>query len=147
LKVILRENVENLGKTGDILDVADGYGRNYLLPRCLAVKASTRNVTELEHQKTLIKVGQEKKREEAQELAQRLAGVSCTIVRKAGEDDKLFGSVTARDIAEVVNGEGIPVERKWVQLEEPIKKLGVYSIPVQIHPEVVGQIKVWVVKE
>jgi len=147
LKVILKENVENLGKTGDIVDIAEGYGRNYLLPRGLAVKASTRNVSEVEHQKRLIRAGQEKRKQEAEDLAKRLSRTSCTIARKTGEEDKLFGSVTARDIAEVLNEEGVPVDRKWVQLEEPIKKLGVYSVAVQVHPEVVGKVQVWVVKE
>ena len=147
MKVILREDVEKLGKTGEIVDIADGYGRNYLLPRGLAVLASTKNMKVLEHQKRLIQAGQEKKKQESQDLAKKLESFSCTIARKAGEEDKLFGSVTARDIEDVLKEEGIVVERKQILLEEPIKQLGVYTVPIQLHPEVTGSIKVWVVKD
>ena len=147
MKVILREDVPNLGKTGDAVDIAEGYGRNYLLPRKLAVRASTRNVKELEHQKRLLQTRQEKIRMEARDLAKRLEGVSCTIARKAGEEEKLFGSVTARDIADLIKEEGVVLDRRQILLEEPIKKLGVYTVGVQIHPEVVGHIKVSVVQE
>jgi len=147
VKVILREDVENLGKTGEIVDIANGYGRNYLLPRGLAVQASTKNIRELEHQKKLIQALQEKKKLESEDVAKKLGSLSCTIARKVGEEDKLFGSVTARDIKDVLKEEGIEIERKRILLEEPIKKLGVYTVPVQLHPDVVGNVKVWVVKD
>ena len=147
MKVILREDVENLGKTGEIVDIANGYGRNYLLPRGLAVQASTKNIRELEHQKKLIQALQEKKKLESEDVAKKLGSLSCTIARKVGEEDKLFGSVTARDIKDVLKEEGIEIERKRILLEEPIKKLGVYTVPVQLHPDVVGNVKVWVVKD
>lgn len=147
MKVILREDVENLGKSGQIVDIAKGYGRNYLLPRGLAVMASSKNVRELEHQKKLIRVRQEKKKLESEELAKHLGTLSCTLSRKAGEEDKLFGSVTARDIQEALKEEGVEVDRKRIQLDEPIKKLGVYAVPIQLHPDVTASIKVWVVKE
>lgn len=147
MKVILREDVEKLGKIGEIVDIADGYGRNYLLPRGLAVMASTKNVKELEHQKRLIQARQEKKKQESQDLSKKLQSISCTITRKAGDEDKLFGSVTARDIEDVLKEEGVVVDRRSILLEEPIKQLGVYTVSIQLHPEVTGSIKVWVVKD
>ncbi len=147
MKVILREDVLNLGKTGDTVVIADGYGRNYLLPRGLAVQASTKNVKLLEHQKKLIQARQAKKKLESEDLAKRLESVSCTITRKAGEEDKLYGSVTSRDIAEALKDEGLVLERKRILLQEPIKQLGVFSVSVQLHPDVTGNVKVWVVKK
>jgi len=101
----------------------------------------------LEHQKKLIQARQEKNKQESQSLADRLKSVSCTIVRKVGEEDKLFGSVSSRDIEEILREEGVSVDRKHILLEEPIKKLGVFTIPVRLHPEITGSVKVWVVKE
>ena len=147
MKVILKEDVQNLGKTGEIVVVADGYGRNYLLPRGLATRASSRSLKEMEHQKKVIRDHQERERQEAQELAQRLESISCTLTRKTGEEDKLFGSVTARDIEEAIRQEGVLLDRKKIILEEPIKKLGEYSVPVKLHPAVTGAVKVFVVKE
>ena len=147
MKLILREDVENLGKVGDVVDVAGGYGRNYLLPRGLAVKASTKNLKEQEHQKKLIQVGLERQKKDAIELAGSLDSVSCTIARKTGEEERLYGSVTSRDIEEALKEEGVTIDRKRILLEEPIKKLGVYTVPVKLHTEVTGNIKVWVVKE
>ncbi len=147
MKLILREDVENLGKIGDVVEVAGGYGRNYLLPRGLAVQASTKNLKEQEHQKKLIQTRMEKQRRDAQELAGSLDAVSCTIARKTGEDEKLYGSVTSRDIEEALKEEGVSIDRKRILLEEPIKKLGVYTVPVKLHTDVTGNIKVWVVKE
>jgi large subunit ribosomal protein L9 len=147
VKLILREDVENLGKVGDVVDVAGGYGRNYLLPRGLAVKASTKNLKEQEHQKKLIQAGLERRKKDAMEVAGSLDSVSCTIARKTGEDEKLYGSVTSRDIEEALKEEGVSIDRKRILLEEPIKKLGVYTVPVKLHTEVTGNIKVWVVKE
>jgi large subunit ribosomal protein L9 len=147
VKLILREDVENLGRVGDVVDVAGGYGRNYLLPRGLAVKASTKNLKEQEHQKKLIQARLERHKKDAQEMAGSLDSVSCTIARKTGEEEKLYGSVTSRDIEEALKEEGISIDRKRILLEEPIKQLGVYTVPVKLHTEVIGNIKVWVVKE
>lgn len=147
MKLILREDVENLGKIGQIVEVAGGYGRNYLLPRGLAVKASTKNLKEQEHQKKLIQARMDRQKKDAQELAGSLDSVSCTIARKTGEDDKLYGSVTSRDIEEALREEGVSIDRKRILLEEPLKKLGVYTVPVKLHADVTGNIKVWVVKE
>ena len=147
MKLILREDVENLGKIGEIVEVAGGYGRNYLLPRGLAVKASTKNVKEQEHQKKLIQARVDRQKKDAQEMAGSLDSVSCTIARKTGEDEKLYGSVTSRDIEEALREEGVSIDRKLILLEEPLKKLGVYTVPVKLHADVTGNIKVWVVKE
>ena len=147
MKLILREDVENLGKIGEIVDVVGGYGRNYLLPRGLAVKASSKNVKEQEHQKKLIQARVDRQKKDAQELAGSLDSVSCTITRKTGEEEKLYGSVTSRDIEEALREEGVSIDRKRIVLEEPIKKLGVYTVPVKLHTDVTGSIKVWVVKE
>jgi large subunit ribosomal protein L9 len=147
VKLILREDVENLGKIGQVVEVAAGYGRNYLLPRGLAVKASTKNLSEQQHQKKLIQARMDRQRKDAQELAGSLDAVSCTITRKTGEEEKLFGSVTSRDIEEALKEEGFSIDRKRILLEEPIKKLGVYTVPVKLHTDVTGNIKVWVVKE
>ena len=147
MKLILREDLENLGKIGEIVEVADGYGRNYLLPRGLAVKASTKNVKEQEHQRKLIQARMDRQKKDAQELAGSLDSVSCTIARKTGEEEKLYGSVTSRDIEEALREEGVSIDRKRILLDEPIKKLGVYTVPVKLHTDVTGNIKVWVVKE
>ena len=147
MKLILREDVENLGKIGEIVEVAGGYGRNYLLPRGLAVKASTKNVKEQEHQKKLIQARMDRQKKDAEEMAGSLDSVSCTITRKTGEDEKLYGSVTSRDIEEALREEGVSIDRKRISLDEPIKKLGVYTVPVKLHTDVTGSIKVWVVKE
>lgn len=147
MKLILKEDVQNLGKTGDIVAVSNGYGRNFLLPRGLATQASSKSLKEMEHQKKVIRDRQEKDRQEAQELARRLESISCTIARKTGDEDKLFGSVTARDIEEALQKEGLLLDRKKIVLEEPIKKLGEYSVPVKLHTAVTGAVKVCVVSE
>ena len=147
MKLILREDVENLGKIGEIVEVAGGYGRNYLLPRGLAVKASSKNLKEQEHQKKLIQARMDRQKKDAQEMAGSLDSVSCTIARKTGEDEKLYGSVTSRDIEEALREEGVSIDRKRILLEEPLKKLGVYTVPVKLHADVTGNIKVWVVKD
>jgi large subunit ribosomal protein L9 len=147
MKLILREDVENLGKVGDVVVVADGFARNYLLPRGFGVKASTRSLKEIEHQKKLIQARMDRQRKDAQVLAGSLESVSCTIRRKTGEEEKLYGSVTSRDIELALKEEGLSIDRKRILLEEPIKKLGMYTVPVKLHADVMGSIKVWVVKE
>lgn len=147
VKVILKEDVPKLGKTGDMVTVSDGYGRNYLLPKGLAELASSRSLKEIEHQKKVIQSRLERLRQECQELARRLETVTCTLARRVGEEDKLFGSVTARDVEKALQSLGINVDRRRILLEEPIKKLGEYTVPVKLHPEVMGMVKVIVVGE
>jgi len=140
MKVILREDVEKLGKAGDVVKVADGFGRNYLIPRQLAVPADVRNLKALEHDRRVIEARAKKTRKSAESLASMLASVSLTISAKAGEEGRLFGAITSRDIAEALEKAGVPVDRKTVLLQDPIKQLGDYKVKVKtgsdLHPEI-----------
>lgn len=147
MKVILKEDVKDLGHIGEMLNVKDGYARNFLLPRGLALEANPRNVKALEHEKKKILEMVKKAKSGADELAARIAATAITIKAKAGEEDKLFGSVTAMDLAEALKKEGLDVDRKKIILDEPIKRLGSYSVSVKIHPEVSAQFTVQVVSE
>ncbi len=147
MKVILKENIENLGQIGDLIQVKPGYARNYLIPQSRAIEATVRNVKVLEHQKKLIQDKILKTVKTAEGFAQRIESTSVTISQKVGENDRLFGSVTAINIAESLKEEGIDVDKKKISLEEPIKKLGVYTVPIKLHPEVTASLKVWVVEE
>lgn len=145
MKVILLQPVRGLGNTGDTVQVKDGHARNYLIPNRMALPASAGSARALEHKKRLIetRLVQEKKRAEAE--ADRLGSASCTIQRHVGEDDKLFGSVTNRDVAQALSEEGFTVDHNMVLLEEPIKHLGVYQVPVRLPQGVEAKVKVWVV--
>lgn len=140
MKVILREDVEKLGKAGDVVKVADGFGRNYLIPRALAVPANLRNLKALEHERRVIEARAKKSRTSADSLAAALASVSLTIPAKAGEEGKLFGAITSRDIAEALSKAGVAVDRKNVLLPDPIKQLGDYQVKIKagtdLHPEI-----------
>jgi large subunit ribosomal protein L9 len=129
------------------VNVADGYGRNFLLPRRKAILADERNVKIINHQKLLASHRRASALKDAQALAKRIEGVSLSLSRQAGENDKLFGSVTTMDIEEALRGEKIEIDRKMVLLEEPIKNLGVFTVDVKVHPEVVARLKLWVVKK
>lgn len=147
MKVILTQDVPKLGSFGQSVTVKDGYARNFLIPNGLAMVFSPENlkVVEVELKKKEIEVKRNK--EEALELAKKLEGVSCTIAVKVIDDDRLFGSVTAEVIQKAYEAEGINIDKKYIRLEEPIKKLGVYQIPVKLHPEVEINCKIWIVKE
>lgn len=147
MKLILREDVENLGKGGDLVDVKPGFGRNFLLPRGLAVTANTKNVRELEHQKAVASAKAAKLKASAEAIAKRLAETPVVLKRKAGEQDKLFGSVTAIDIAEALAARGLQLDRRSIDLAEPIKTVGDFEVPVKLHHEVVGKAKVKVEAE
>ncbi|MBI3556493.1 MAG: 50S ribosomal protein L9 [Deltaproteobacteria bacterium] len=147
MKVILRENVENLGKTGDIVKVSDGYARNYLLPRNLVFLADEQNVAAIEHHKKALAKKRDRETSEAKEIAKKIEQFSVTIARKVGENEKLFGSVTSGDIAEALAKGGYKVDRRQIQLGDPIKQLGVVTVPVKLTTDVVAQVKVWVVQE
>ena len=147
MKVILREDVENLGKGGEVVEVKDGYGRNFFLPRGLAVAANPRNVRELEHQKQVAAAKAAKMKASAEAVAKRLADTPVTLKRKVGEQDKLYGSVTAMDIAEALAGRGLNVDRRSIDLVEPIKTTGDFEVPVKLHSEVVGKARVKVEAE
>jgi len=147
MKVILREDVKDLGHVGELLTVKDGYARNFLLPRGLALEANLRNVKALEHEKRKIQETVRKAKSGAEELSAKIAAVTLTIKAKAGEEDKLFGSVTAMDIAEALKQEGLDIDRRKIMLEEPIKRLGNYTVSVKVHSEVSSQFTVQVVSE
>ncbi len=147
MKLILREDVPNLGKGGQLVEVKPGYGRNYLLPRGLAVVANPRNLREIEHQKQVAAAKAAKMRASAEALAKRLADTPVSLKRKVGEQDKLYGSVTAMDIAEALGQRGLSIDRRSIDLAEPIKTVGEFEVPVKLHHEVAGKVKVKVEPE
>jgi large subunit ribosomal protein L9 len=145
MKVILKDYVEHVGKMGEVVNVSDGYGRNFLLPKGLAVRASTENVARLEHELAQVLRQQASRLGEAESLAKRVNAFTCTIEKAVGEGGKLYGSVTSMDIMDKLHGAGLTaVERRQVQLEKPIKELGEYTVSVRIHPEVSASIQVTV---
>jgi large subunit ribosomal protein L9 len=147
MKLILREDVENLGKGGEVVDVKPGYGRNFLLPRGLAVLANPKNVRELEHQKKIADAKAAKLRASAEAVAKRLADTPVTLKRKVGEQDKLYGSVTALDVVEALAARGLQLDRRTIDLADPIKTIGDFEVPVKLHRDVVAKAKVKVEAE
>ncbi|MBN1283251.1 MAG: 50S ribosomal protein L9 [Proteobacteria bacterium] len=147
MQVILQQDVPSLGRAGDVVIVREGYGRNYLLPKKLAVVADTGNIKQLEHHKRVVAAKLSKMKKSALDLSTRLSQVSITIARESGEEDKIFGSVTGKDLADALRGEGFTIDRHDIRLDEPIKALGIFEVPVRLHPEVTGTVKVWVVKK
>lgn len=147
MEVILHETVPNLGEPGDIVTVKDGYARNYLLPRKLAVIANRSNKLELEHQKKVAEAKKAGMRAKAEELASKLSEISVTISKDVGEEEKIFGSVTPMDISNALRAEGYIIDKRHIKIAEPIKKIGVYNVSVRLHSEVEGTLKVWVVKK
>ncbi|MBT3182845.1 MAG: 50S ribosomal protein L9 [Deltaproteobacteria bacterium] len=147
MNVILQEDVPNLGRAGDVVAVRDGYGRNFLLPRKKAVMADPKNMTQLEHHKRVVAAKQQKVKHKAEGIADKLKELSITISREAGEEDKLFGSVTTKDIADALRNEGYIIDRHDIHLEAPLKNIGIYDVSVRLHAEVNGIVKIWVVKK
>ncbi len=147
MDVILREDVEKLGRAGEVVTVKDGYARNYLLPRALAYPATEGNRRRLEAERQHREKRAAAEVQDARDVAGRLQAVSLSFTMKAGEGDKLFGSVTAHDIADRLKAEGFDLDRKAIELPEPIKALGVYKVPVRLHADVRPEVRVWVVKE
>ena len=147
MKVILTKEHSKLGAEGTVVDVAPGYARNFLLPRKLALPATDHHVKLFQAAQEKKKRREERRVRQAEELARRLNGVSCTIAVAAGEEDKLFGSVTAADISEALGRENFVIDKRQIRLEEPIKKLGIYTVTIEVAPEITAQAKVWVVKE
>lgn len=147
MKVILREDVKSLGEMGAMVTVKDGFARNYLLPKGLAVEANEKNVKALEHEQKKIRERARKIKTGAEDIAARISALSLTIKAKAGEEEKLFGAVTAMDIAEAMMAKGIEIDRKRILLEEPIKRLGNYTVGVKVHQEVTAQLAIEVVPE
>jgi len=147
MKVILKEDVRNLGEMGEIVNVSEGYARNYLFPRKLAAVADTKNVKAFEHEKRVIARRAEKQKADARAQAERISALTLRIKAKAGEEEKLFGSVTAMDIANALKAEGFDIEKKKVIIDEPIKRLGSHTVSVRVAREVTAAVKVEVEAE
>ena len=148
MEVILRQAVENLGKPGDIVKVSPGYARNYLIPRGVAYEATPGNRKRIAQEKARLEAAEGERRAKAESLASRLEQVSLTFSARVGEEEKLFGSVTASDIAQQLHAQGFTeVEKRQIELHDPIKSLGVYKIPVRLHADVKPEIRVWVIKQ
>ncbi len=147
MKVILRKDHEKLGHTGDVVVVKDGYARNYLIPKELAYPATDGGVRALEEEKKQASQRANKELKSSERLAVELEKVSITLQMKVGEDEKLFGSVTAQMIADALKEKGFELDKRIIELEEPIKSLGIYTVPVKLHQNVTGKVKVWVVRE
>jgi large subunit ribosomal protein L9 len=145
MQIILTQDVANLGKAGELVSVRPGYGRNYLVPRGLAVSATVRNKNRLDHEKTLIERKVSKERARATDVATRLNGMTLQFERIVGEDEKLFGSVTNRDIADQLKRAGIDLDHRTIQLDQSVKALGKYEVSVRLAAGVVATLKFWVV--
>jgi len=147
MEVILREHVDNLGRRGEVVKVADGYARNYLLPRKLALLVTDGNKQQIERERGKFEAREQEEKKVAEAMAARLSGVEIQIARKVGETEVLFGSVTSTDVATAMAAKGFEIDRRRLTLREPIKKLGEYDIPLRLHPDVTIPIKVKVVAE
>lgn len=146
MKVILREDVNKLGRMGDLVNVADGYARNFLLPRNMAALATTKNIKSLEHEKRVIADRVKKEKTAAEEEAKKISAVSVSIPVQVGEEGKLFGSVTSKDIADAIAAQGFEIDKRRIQLEKPIKEIGTFMVSVKVHHDVTAQVKVEVIK-
>ena len=147
MQVILRDKIENLGNAGDVVEVRPGYGRNYLIPKGLAYEATQANVRRHEAERAAQGRRDEETLSEARQRAAAIEGVSLTFHARAGQEGKLFGSITSSDIADKLAEQGVQIDRRTIELDEPIKALGVTSVPVRLHPQVRPEIKVWVIAE
>lgn len=154
MKIILKQDVNNLGKQGDKLQVAEGYARNYLFPLGLAIESTKSNLKNLEKEKEIKIKQQEKVMQEAQKLADTIEKISCTILVKVGQTEKMFGQVNVSDIADSLVSKGIQIDKKMILLPEPIRELGVYNVPIKLYSDqyqpnkkVIAKLKVWIVKE
>ena len=147
MEVILRQSVEKLGHPGDVVKVSNGYARNYLLPRGIAVIATEGNKKQIEAQRQRLEAAEDARREQAKDQASTFEQVSLTFSARVGEEGKLFGSVTSADIVQQLEALGHKVEKRQVDLHEPIKALGVYRVPIRLHADVKPEIKVWVIKQ
>ena len=147
MEVILREDVDKLGRRGEVVKVAEGYGRNFLLPRGLALVVNEANKAMITKERKQHELRMAKEKAEFQAVADRINGIRFVAPRKVGENDALYGSVTSGDIADFLKGKGVDIDKRKVQLEEPIKKLGEHEVQVKLHPEVSARLKVLVTKE
>jgi large subunit ribosomal protein L9 len=147
MEVILREDIEHLGQAGEIVGVKPGYARNFLIPRGLAYRATAANKQLVESERRRREDRRAATRAGAEQMAERLASLSLTFTARTGEGERLFGSITAADIAEQLKAQGHPVDKRRVELEEPIKMVGIYKVPVRLEGGVMAEVRVWVVKE
>ena len=147
MEVILRQAVENLGNPGDVVKVSNGYARNFLLPRGIAYEATAGNLKRIAQEKERLEAAENERRNAARALAEKLEQVSLTFSARVGDEGKLFGSVTAADIANQLESQGFHIEKRQIDLHEPLKTLGVFRVPVRLHAEVKPEIKVWVIKQ
>src|SRR3954452_23938756 len=146
MEVILRQAVENLGKPGDVVKVSNGYARNFLLPHGVAFEATPGNLKRIQQEKDRLEAAENERRDAAQGLATKLEQVQLTFSARVGEEGKLFGSVTTADIAQQLESQGFHIEKRQIDLHEPIKALGVYKVPLRLHADVKPEIRVWVIK-
>jgi large subunit ribosomal protein L9 len=147
MKVILRQNAEGLGQVGDVVDVKDGYARNYLIPRKIAYTALKGNIRALDEEKKTLSKKREQELSAAEALAAELEKVSVTIPVQVGEEDKIFGTVTTQMISDALKEKGHELDKRKIEIDEPIKALGIYGVSIKLHPTVNAKIKVWVVRE
>ena len=147
INVVLTEDLANLGKSGELVRVRPGYARNYLIPRGLAYEATTGNRKRIEQERQRLEAAESERRDAASAVAPQLENVSLTFSARVGEEGKLFGSVTTADIAQQLEAQGIHVERRQIDLHEPIKALGVYRVPIRLHADVKPEVRVWVIKQ
>jgi large subunit ribosomal protein L9 len=147
MEIILRQAVENLGKPGDVVTVKNGFARNYLLPHGFAYEATPGNLKRIAQERGRLEAAENERVSSAQDLAKRLEEVQLTFSARVGEEGKLFGSVTSADIAEQLNAQGFHVEKRLIDLHDPIKALGVYRVPIKLHADVKPEIRVWVIKQ
>lgn len=147
MQVILREDIDKLGKIGDLVKVADGYARNYLVPKKKAIEATPNNVSAMDHAKKMVSDRLRKLKKEATAEADRMKGLSVTLRVKTGEEGKLFGSVTTMDIADALKAQGVAIDKRKIVLDEPIKRLGDYTVSVKLHTDIHAEIKISVLAE
>ena len=147
MKIILRQDYESLGNSGEIINVKPGFARNFLIPKGIALQATPANIRRYENDKKQLHWREEQEKRKSEELAKVLENLSCTITVQVGEEDKLFGSVTSQNIAEALEAQGHTIDKRKIILDEPIKSLGIYSVPIKLHSDVEAKVKVWVVKE
>ena len=147
MKIILKEDFESLGKVGEVVEVKAGFARNFLIPKQVALQATPQNLRVIEQEKARNKIKLSKDKREAEVLAGQLKKVSLTANVQVGEEDKIFGAVTSQNISELLSAKGFEIDKRKIQLEDPLKALGVFEVPIKLHTEVEAKIKVWVVKE
>ena len=147
MKVILRQKYENLGEVGEVIAVKDGYAFNYLIPKGIAMPATPKNLKVIEQERKRLLASEQREMRKAEELKAKLDTVSVTAEVQVGEEDRVFGAVTSQHIAELLSAKGYDIDRRKIALDEPLKALGVYEVPVKLHPDVEAKIKVWVVRQ